>query len=121
MPVLSKSYLAKKEEVEPQWFVVDGDAQIVGRLAVQIATVLMGKHKPGYTPHVDTGDFVIVTNVDRICFTGKDLKHPRHPYFTSKMAKKEYANFTGYAAGLRIRTAAEIWERFPDRILQEAV
>lgn len=121
MPALQKSFLAKKETVRPEWYLVDGDAQIVGRLAVQIATVLMGKHKPGYTPHVDTGDYVVVTNVERICFTGKDLKHPKHPYFTRKMANKEYQTFSGYAAGQKIRTAAEIWERFPERILQEAV
>jgi large subunit ribosomal protein L13 len=81
----------------------------------------MGKHKPGYTAHVDTGDFVIVLNVERICFTGKDLKHPSHPYFTTKMKKKEYVRFSGYAAGRIVRTAAEVWERHPDRILQEAV
>jgi len=121
MPALQKCFLAKKEAVKPEWFVVDGDAQIVGRLAVQIATVLMGKHKPGYTAHVDTGDFVVVVNVERIAFTGKDLRHPKHPYFTTKMKAKEYHSFTGYAAGLRIRTAAQVWERFPERILQEAV
>ncbi len=121
MPALQKSFLAKNETVQPEWYVVDADAHIVGRLATQIATVLMGKHKPGYTPHVDTGDYVVVLNVDRICFTGKDLKHPKHPYFTKKMATKEYQRYSGYAGGQRIRTAAQVWERFPERILQEAV
>lgn len=121
LPALQKSFLAKKETVQPEWYVIDGDAQIVGRLATQIAEVLMGKHKPGYTPHVDTGDFVIVTNVERVCFTGKALKHAKHPYFTKKMEQKEYQQYSGYAAGQKILSAAVVYERFPERILKEAV
>ncbi|MFM7831369.1 MAG: uL13 family ribosomal protein, partial [Planctomycetaceae bacterium] len=71
MLALGKTWMAKKEEVAGrEWFVVDGDNQVVGRLATQIATVLMGKHKPGYTPHVDTGDYVIVVNCERVRFSG---------------------------------------------------
>ena len=71
MLALGRTWMAKKEEVcNPNWFVVDADGHIVGRLATQIAMVLMGKHKPGYTPHVNDGDFVIVTNAERIRFTG---------------------------------------------------
>lgn len=65
-----KSYLAKTDELNRQWYVIDATDAVVGRLAAQIAPILMGKHRPTYTPHVDTGDFVIVTNVDKVVFTG---------------------------------------------------
>ena len=116
-----KSYMAKKEETVPDWFVLDVDGMVVGRLATQIATVLMGKHKPQYTPHVDCGDCVIVVNVERLRFTGIGLAHPRHPYFTRKMLRKTYDYYTGYPSGRRVRTAAEIWDQKPEFILQEAV
>ena len=76
--------MAKPGEVDREWYVVDGKDAIVGRLASQIATILMGKHRPTYTPHVDTGDFVIVTNVDQIEFTGDKWKN------------KTYARYSGY-------------------------
>ncbi|MFM7862819.1 MAG: uL13 family ribosomal protein, partial [Planctomycetaceae bacterium] len=96
MLALGKTWMAKKEEVAGrEWFVVDGDNQVVGRLATQIATVLMGKHKPGYTPHVDTGDYVIVVNCERVRFSGSPMQHAEIPYLTTKMATKEYARFTG--------------------------
>jgi len=113
--------MATQETVQPRWFVVDGDGQIVGRLAVRLATVLMGKHKPTYTPHVDCGDFVIVTNVDRVRFSGQPLAHATHPYFTQKMLTKEYDHFTGHADGRKVVTAAEMWQRKPDEILRLAV
>ena len=121
MPVSTSCYMAKKEEVRPQWFVVDADGQLVGRLATKIATILMGKHKPGYTPHVDTGDYVIVTNSERVRFGGKGLAHARHPYLTTKMAQKTYDKYTGYPGGRKVATALEVWERHPERILYEAV
>ena len=118
---MTKSYMAKKEEVVPQWFVLDADAQIVGRLATRIATVLMGKHKPIYTPHVDCGDYIVVINAERARFSGKELAHPRHPYFTQKMLTKTYERYSGYPGGRKVTTASELWERHPERILQEAV
>ncbi|MGH7128266.1 MAG: 50S ribosomal protein L13 [Planctomycetaceae bacterium] len=113
--------LEKKETVTQQWFVVDADEQIVGRLATGIATVLMGKHKPSYTPHVDCGDYVIVVNAERVRFTEGSLAHPRIPYFTTKMQQKNYEKYTGYPGGRRLIPAAEMWERHPEMILQEAV
>lgn len=118
---MTKTYMAKKETVEHDWYVLDADNQIVGRLATQIATVLMGKHKPCYTPHVDTGDFVVVINAERIRFTGKKLAHPDYPYLTAKMVKKEYDRYTGYPSGRKIETGLDVWERRPEEILREAV
>src|SRR5262245_50543033 len=121
MSAVNKTYMAKKEEVQGDWFLVDADAQIVGRLATQIAMVLMGKHKPSYTPHVDCGDFVVVVNAERVRFSGKALSHPRYPYLSSKMATKTYEKYTGYPGGKRIATATQLWDRHPERILREAV
>ncbi len=105
---MTKTYMAKAEEVEAQWWVVDATDKIVGRLASDIAVILMGKHKPIYTPHVDTGDFVIVTNVEKIVFSG------------NKWEKKQYTWYTGYP-GLRTETAGKRKERKPEAILYDAV
>ena len=118
---MTKTYMAKKETVEPNWYVVDADAQIVGRLASRLATVLMGKHKPTYTPHVDCGDCVIVLNVDRVRFSGRPLAHPQHPYFSTKMLAKTYDRYSGYPGGRRVIPAQEMWQKHPDLILREAV
>jgi large subunit ribosomal protein L13 len=118
----TKSTLLKKEDkIEPQWFVVDADAQIVGRLASRIATVLMGKHKPSYTPHVECGDYVIVINAERVRFSGKPLVHPKYPYLSTKMVQKVYERFTGYPGGQRFQSGTELWDKHPERILREAV
>lgn len=100
--------MAKPGEVEQKWWVVDATDKIVGRLASDIAMILMGKHRPTYTPHVDTGDFVIVINAEKVVFAGK------------KWDKKTYTWYTGYP-GLRSETAAERRERHPEDILGEAV
>ncbi len=121
MPVVTKTFMAKKEQTAPEWYVVDADSQIVGRLAAKLAIVLMGKHKPTYTPHVDCGDCVVVVNAERVRFSGKALAHPRHPYFTEKMLHKIYERYTGYPGGRRLTTAAQLWERQPEQILREAV
>ncbi len=118
---MTKSFLLKAEEVRPQWYVVDASDQIVGRLAVKIATVLMGKHKPTYTPHVASGDFVIVLNADKVRFSGQKMAHPTHPSFTNKMATKTYETFTGYAGGRKVLTGTQVLEKNPTRILHEAV
>ncbi len=104
----TKTYVAKPGELEQKWWIVDADQQIVGRLASKLAVVLMGKHKPAYTPHVDTGDFVIVTNVEKIKFTG------------NKWSQKTYTWYTGYP-GLRSETAASRFARKPEQILRDAV
>lgn len=113
--------MANKETVQPRWFVVDADGEIVGRLATRLAMILMGKHKPTYTPHVDCGDFVVVTNVEKVRFSGAPLTHKSHPYFTQKMLTKEYDRFTGYTGGRKVTTAAELLERKPEEILRLAV
>jgi large subunit ribosomal protein L13 len=103
-----KSYMAKPGELEQKWWLVDANEKIVGRLASDIAVILMGKHRPTYTPHVDTGDYVVVVNVDKIVLTGK------------KWDQKEYT-WTTYYPGLRKETARTRFEREPEAILVEAV
>lgn len=117
----NKSFLLRKEDAAQGWFVVDADRQVVGRLATQIATVLMGKHKPEYTPHVLCGDFVVVVNCERIRFSGKEMGHPDIPYFSKKMGMKEYQKFTGYPGGRKVETAEQVWHRKPEMIITEAV
>ncbi len=102
------TYMTKTGEVEQKWLLVDATDKIVGRLASEIAVILMGKHRPTYTPHVDTGDFVVVINADKVKFTG------------NKWENKEYRWTTGYP-GQRSVKAADRLERHPERILHEAV
>lgn len=104
----SKTYMARPGEVQQQWWHVDATDRVVGRLATRIATVLMGKHRPTYTPHVDTGDFVVVTNAEKVVFTGK------------KWDQKTYTWYTGHP-GLRTETAAVRRANKPEQILREAV
>jgi large subunit ribosomal protein L13 len=104
----TKSYMAKPGELTQKWWVVDASDKVVGRLASDIAMILMGKHRPTYTPHVDTGDFVIVLNAAKVVLTGR------------KWAQKTYTWFTGYT-GLRSETAAERRDRRPEEIISEAV
>ena len=104
-----KTYSAKPGEVEQAWYVIDAENQVVGRLASRVAAILRGKHKPSYTPHVDTGDFVIVINADKVRFTGK------------KDAEKQYFSHSGYPGGVRQRTPIEMRARKPEFIVQNAV
>lgn len=113
--------MAKKEAVRPEWFVVDADNQIVGRLATKLATVLMGKHKPTYTPHVDTGDFLVVVNAEKVRFTGAPIANTSHPYFTKKMLTSTYERYSGYPSGRTVQTAADLLKSKPEKILHEAV
>ena len=118
---VNKTYSAKQTDITPEWFHVDADNHIVGRLATRLAMVLMGKHKPTYTANVDTGDFIVVTNVQLVRFSGQPLAHETHPHFTRKMNSKIYDHYTGYPSGRRTTTAAEILEKKPEFILREAV
>src|SRR5262249_50297775 len=93
----------------PRWYVIDATDQVVGRLATQIATVLRGKHRPEYTPHCDTGDFVVVVNAEKVRLTG------------NKWATKSYQAYSHYPGGLKIVAAKELLASRPERILQEAV
>lgn len=103
------TYMAKKETVTPQWYVIDATDLVVGRLAVVIANLLRGKHKPTYTPHCDTGDFVIVVNVEKVQFTG------------NKWEKKSYQTYSHYAGGQKIIPATEMLARKPEEIIRLAV
>lgn len=116
-----KSYCAKPADVKPVWYVIDASEQVVGRLAVKIANILMGKHRPTYTPHVACGDFVVVINAEKIRFSGKKVAHEWHPSFTRKMARKEYQHYTGYPSGRKVELGADVIERKPTFILHEAI
>jgi len=104
-----QTYFAKTGEIKQQWHCVDADGQVLGRLAVRIARILMGKHKPEYTPHVDSGDFVIVTNAGGIVMTGRKAE---------QRFKKTYS---GYPGGLRQRSYGEIREKHPEQLIEDAV
>lgn len=116
-----KSYCAKPADVKPVWYIVDGTDQIVGRLAVKIANILMGKHRPTYTPHVACGDFIVVINAEKVRFSGKLMAHDTHTSFTKKMAVKEYQHYTGYPSGRKVVKGATMLQRKPTFILHEAV
>ncbi|MEO1279693.1 MAG: 50S ribosomal protein L13 [Planctomycetota bacterium] len=104
-----QTYMAKAGEVEQNWHVVDATDQVLGRMATEIAQVLMGKHRPEYTPHVDTGDYVIVTNAKQVKLTGrKDTQSVRTRY-------------TGYPGGLKVETFGSLRERRPEALIEDAV
>ncbi|MEO2090956.1 MAG: 50S ribosomal protein L13 [Gemmataceae bacterium] len=103
------TFMAKKETATPQWVVIDATDAVVGRLAVVVSNLLRGKHKPTYTPHCDTGDFVVVVNADKVKFTGK------------KWDAKEYQTYSHYAGGQKIIPAKEMLARKPAEILRLAV
>jgi len=104
-----RTFVAKQGEVEQSWFHVDATNQILGRLAVRIATILMGKHKPTYTPHVDTGDFVVVTNARRVKLTGK------------KADTMLYPRYSFYPGGYKEIPYRRMMQDHPERILESAV
>jgi large subunit ribosomal protein L13 len=104
-----KTYSAKPREIEQSWYLVDADGRTLGRLATEIADTLRGKGKPAYTPHVDTGDFLIVVNAEKIHVTGK------------KLEQKIYYRHSGYPGGLRERTLAEQLARRPEEVIRKAV
>ena len=104
-----KSFMAKKNEVEQKWLLVDADGAILGRMAAKIAPILMGKTKPTYTPHVDTGDYVIVVNAEKIMLTGK------------KAQTKEYDYYTYHPGGHRYVSFADMMARKPEKVVEMAV
>lgn len=103
------TYMAKPNAVERKWYVIDAAGKRVGRLATEIATILRGKHKPEFTPHVDTGDFVVVVNVEKVVFTGK------------KLTNKLYSRHSGYPGGLKQTRAIDMLQTHPERVLYNAV
>jgi len=103
------THSAKTSEVTPVWFLVDASGLTLGRLATRIAMVLQGKHKPCYTAHVDTGDFVVVINAEKVVLTGR------------KLDQKKYYAYSGYPGGLRTTTARKMLDIHPERVLEAAV
>lgn len=106
---MMKTIWTKEADVERNWYIVDAEGKTLGRLASQIAAVLRGKHKPIYNPSVDTGDFVVVVNADKIHVTGR------------RMDQKKYYTHSGYQGGLKERTLRQMMEKSPERVIQLAV
>lgn len=104
-----KTVHAKKGQVDRRWYLVDADGQVLGRMATQVASVLRGKNKPAFTRHVDTGDFVVVINAEKVQLTGR------------KWEKKMYHNYSGYMGGLRSRSAQSVRATRPEEIILQAV
>ncbi|MEH6631841.1 MAG: 50S ribosomal protein L13 [Halopseudomonas aestusnigri] len=105
-----KTYSAKPADIEKKWFVIDAEGVVLGRLAVEVANILRGKHKVTYTPHMDCGDNVVIINAEKVALTG------------NKLADKKYYWHTGHPGGIKERTAGQILEgRFPERVVQKAI
>jgi large subunit ribosomal protein L13 len=104
-----KTISAKKEDVDRKWHIIDAEGEVVGRMATGIASVLRGKHKPDFTPHVDTGDYIIIINAEKVRFTG------------NKMDQKLYIHHTGYPGGQRKVVAKELMAKRPFKIIENAV
>ncbi|MBN2061727.1 MAG: 50S ribosomal protein L13 [Deltaproteobacteria bacterium] len=104
-----KTYVAKEHEIEKKWYLVNAEGRILGRLATQIALRLRGKHRPVFTPHADTGDFIVVVNAEKISMTGK------------KWDEKKYYRHSGYPGGLKTITAKKLLEKKPEEIIRMAV
>ena len=103
------TFMEKKETVERKWYVINAEGQTLGRVATKVATVLKGKHKPTYTPHVDCGDYVIVINASKVNLTG------------NKLEDKMYYDHSGYTGGLRERNAKTMIEKYPEEMIERAV
>lgn len=106
---MKTTFMANASNIERKWYVVDAEGQTVGRLAAEVAKVLRGKNKPTFTPHVDTGDFVIVINAEKAKFTGK------------KLTDKTYFRHSGYQGGTTFTTAGQMMQKFPERVIEHAV
>ena len=105
----AKSYMAKAGEVDQAWYLVDADGAVLGRLAVKVAMMLMGKNKPTYTPHVDTGDYVIIVNADKVRVTGNKGESKTYPYYTL------------YVGGYKTPSFKEMMEKKPEKVVELAV
>jgi len=104
-----RTYIPKENEIERKWYVVDASGLVLGRLATKIATVLRGKNKPQFTPHLDVGDFVVVVNAEKVRVSGK------------KADIKTYSHYTGYPGGLKQQVFSDVQRRHPERIIEYAV
>ncbi|MFQ5824493.1 MAG: 50S ribosomal protein L13 [bacterium] len=104
-----KTYTPKPSDIERKWFLIDANGEILGRLASQVATILRGKHKPIYSPHMDVGDHIIIINAEKIRVTGK------------KASNKRYFRYTGYPGGMRFDSFSDLMRKHPERILEKAI
>jgi large subunit ribosomal protein L13 len=104
-----KTFLAKKETTQPKWYLVDAEGQVLGRLAVKLANIIRGRNKATYTPHVDTGDYVVVVNAEKIVLTGR------------KEEKNEYMAFSGFVGGERYKSLRQMREKRPEFVIMHAV
>lgn len=104
-----KTYSAKPAEVERKWYVVDAEGQVLGRMAAEIARVLRGKHKPQFTPHIDTGDFIIVTNAEKVGLSGKKVEY------------KSYFHHSHYPGGVKIDHVKDLLKKKPEKVIEHAV
>ncbi|MDT9547267.1 MAG: 50S ribosomal protein L13 [Chlorobium sp.] len=104
-----KTYSAKPDDVERKWYVVDAEGQILGRMAAEIAKVLRGKHKPEFTPHIDTGDFIVVTNAEKVALSGK------------KLDAKSYFSHSQYPGGVKFNHVKDLLRKKPEKVIEHAV
>lgn len=103
------TFMQTNESVERKWYVIDAEDLVLGRMASDVAVVLKGKHKPTFTPHIDGGDYVIIVNAEKVALTGK------------KWSDKLYYRHSGYSGGLKVRTATEMLEKQPQKIVEKAI
>lgn len=104
-----KTFLAKKETVQPKWYLIDAEGQVLGRLAVKAANIIRGRHKASYTPHVDTGDYVVIINAEKVALTGK------------KEEQNKYMFFSGFVGGESYRKLADMRKQHPEFIIEHAI
>ena len=104
-----KTFIPKKGKIEKRWWLINAEGQTLGRLATEISTLLRGKNKAEYSPHIDCGDFVVVINADKVNVTGK------------KLEQKKYYSHSGYPGGLRVKTLREVLEKKPEEVIKKAV
>ena len=104
-----KTFMLRKEDVKPSWYLIDAEGQTLGKVATKAAHILRGKHKVTYTPYVDCGDYIIVINAEKAVLTG------------NKLIDKKYYNHSGYPGGLRERTAKEMIEKYPEEMVERAI
>ncbi len=107
--IMRTTFMANEGNIERNWLLIDAEGKRLGRLSTEVASILRGKHKPTYTPHADTGDYVIIINAEKIELSG------------NKLNDKQYYRHSGYPGGLKSRNAAEMLEKFPERVIEEAV
>jgi large subunit ribosomal protein L13 len=106
---MNRAFFLKKEDRDPQWILIDASGQVLGRLATQIAEALRGKNRPEFTPHTDSGDYIVVINAEKIELTG------------NKWQNKTYETYSGWIGGLKVRTAEEMMAKHPTKLIEEAV